>query len=83
MQKVNSFLEAIPGWIVTVVVAIIVSYTAVQLRVNTLETKAEVLKERVNQLDNSKANKELFTESNNRLDRIEAKLDRLIESKQK
>lgn len=82
MPKFNSFMEAVPSWIVSFVLAIVTSYTAVQIRVNTLETKAAELKERVSQIDNSKANKELFQESTRRLDRIELKLDRIIESKQ-
>jgi hypothetical protein len=76
-------LDKMPSWIVTVCVALVVSYTTIQLKVNTLETRNSVIQERINQLDETKANKELFQESTSRLDRIESKLDRLIESKQK
>ena len=82
MQKVNNILSQVPNWLVTVSVALVVSYTTIQLKVNTLETRNSVIQERINQLDANKANKDLFQESNNRLDRIEAKLDRLIENKQ-
>lgn len=78
----TEFLQKVPSWIITILIALGVSYTTIQLKVNTLETTNTLLQERVNQLDNGKANKDLFQESNNRLDRIEAKLDRIIESKQ-
>ena len=81
-DNMNEFLQKVPSWIITILIAIGVSYTTIQLKVNTLETTNTLLQERVNQLDNGKANKDLFQESNNRLDRIEAKLDRIIESKQ-
>jgi cell division protein FtsL len=82
MQKVNNILNQVPSWIVTVCVALVVSYSTIQLKVNTLETRNSVMQERINQLDETKANKELFQESTSRLDRIEGKLDRLIENKQ-
>lgn len=55
MQKINSILTQIPGWLVTVCVALIVSYATIQLKVNTLETRNSVIQERINQLDANKA----------------------------
>ena len=42
MQKVNNILSQVPNWVVTVSVALVVSYTTIQLKVNTIETRNSI-----------------------------------------
>lgn len=78
MDKTIDFLKAIPNWIITIVIAGMVSYTAIQLKVNSLEIKCEVLKEQQELMKSSKADKVLLDEYVKRLDRIENKLDKVL-----
>ena len=78
MNKVNNFLNEIPSWLVTMIIAITVSYVTIQLKVNTLEANYATIKEQIQTVRNDKADKVLVDETIKRLDRIENKLDKAL-----
>ena len=78
MNKVNNFLNEIPSWLVTMIIAITVSYVTIQLKVNTLEANYTTIKEQIQTVRNDKADKVLVDETIKRLDRIENKLDKAL-----
>jgi hypothetical protein len=78
MNKVNNFLNEIPSWLVTMIIAITVSYVTIQLKVNTLEANYATIKEQIQTVKNDKADKVLVDETIKRLDRIENKLDKAL-----
>ena len=55
MNKVNNFLNEIPSWLVTMIIAITVSYVTIQLKVNTLEVNYTTIKEQIQTVKNDKA----------------------------
>ena len=81
MNKVNNFLNEIPNWVITIIVALTVSYVTIQLKVNTLEANYTTIKEQIQTVRNDKADKVLVDETIKRLDRIENKLDQIINNK--
>lgn len=78
MDKVNSFFSEIPSWLITMILAIVVSYVTIQLKVNTLEANCATVKEQIQAVRTEKADKVLVDETIKRLDRIENKLDKAL-----
>jgi len=76
-----NYLSKIPNWVITIILAALTTYVTLMLNVKTLESKVEFQQQRIESLEKNKLDNSVYSENAKRLDRIESKLDRLIEKK--
>jgi len=78
-----NFLNNIPSWLVSLVLAIITTGISLYVTVKILDAKIEMINQRVEVIEKNKLDITVYNQTSDRLDRIESKLDRLIERKMK
>ena len=76
-------LNNIPSWLVSLVLAIITTAISLYVTVKILDTKIEMIKQHVEVIEKNKLDITVYNQTSDRLDRIESKLDRLIERRMK
>ncbi len=76
-----NYLSKIPNWVITIILAALTTYVTLMINIKTLETKVEFQQQRIESLEKNKLDNSVFNTSIQRLDRIENKIDRLIEKK--
>ena len=78
-----NFLNNIPSWLVSLVLAIITTGISLYVTVKILDAKIEMIKQHVEVIEKNKLDITVYNQTSDRLDRIESKLDMLIERRMK
>lgn len=78
MNTSNNIINSIPNWIASIAIALVISYTTIQIKTATTETRCSSIEKQIEILNSNKADKILLDETVKRLDRIENKLDKAL-----
>lgn len=77
----KQLIPKIPEYLITIIIAIIVSWMTMNIKLSIIENMVKTHEVSIEKLENQKLDKDIYIELTKRFDRLENKLDAIIEKK--